>query len=218
MSWWLAKEVAPIKPNQSQVGAWYDFISTHFSYRFNWALSSVLTAIQTGANPEELPSFSPEDWSATGLPWIALWLKDLIEWGTLDPVAAYLLARGGERTRPEAERAAQEYYEQATDDQPLAPNAVRAWAFARRTAPGRARTESAPPQLLPVEAAIELGPEAPQRTWRVIPSVEGSHVAWLDPSGRELARSSVDGWQRSWREDFDFTFASDANDVRSASY
>ena len=35
-----------------------------------------------------------DDWPRSGLPWIAFWIKEIITWGTLDPVAAYLLARG----------------------------------------------------------------------------------------------------------------------------
>ncbi|MEK9209637.1 S8 family serine peptidase [Sphingomonas sp. 2378] len=30
-----------------------------------------------------------DDWPRSGLPWIAFWLKELVNWGTLDPVAAF---------------------------------------------------------------------------------------------------------------------------------
>ena len=33
-------------------------------------------------------------WPRSGLPWIGFRLKELVNWGTLDPVAAFLLARG----------------------------------------------------------------------------------------------------------------------------
>src|SRR3546814_14720855 len=50
------------------------------------------------------------DWPLSGLPWIGFWLKELISWGTLDPVAAFLLARGDAVDRPQAELDAKAYY------------------------------------------------------------------------------------------------------------
>ena len=51
----------------------------------------------------------------SGLPWIAFWLKEIITWGTLEPVAAFLLARGDAVDRPQAEREAAAYYAQLPD-------------------------------------------------------------------------------------------------------
>ena len=57
----------------------------------------------------ELRESSLADWPHTGLPWIVFWLKELLQWGTLDPVAAYLLNRQYEVTRFEANKAAEDY-------------------------------------------------------------------------------------------------------------
>jgi hypothetical protein len=49
-------------------------------------------------------------------PWIAFWIKELITWGTLDPVAAFLLARGDAIDRPHAEADARAYYDGLLQD------------------------------------------------------------------------------------------------------
>ena len=44
-----------------------------------------------------------ETWRATtGLPWIGFWFRELLRWGTLDPLVAFALAQGLARTRDEA--------------------------------------------------------------------------------------------------------------------
>ena len=47
-----------------------------------------------------------EIWPQTGLPWIVFWLKELIVWGTHNPVAAYLLTTGIAETQRDAQRIA----------------------------------------------------------------------------------------------------------------
>jgi len=42
LQWWLDPANAVDQPGPARVGAWYDFVSTQFLYRFNWALGGVL--------------------------------------------------------------------------------------------------------------------------------------------------------------------------------
>ena len=76
------------------------------------------------------------DWPMSGLPWIGFWLKELISWGTLDPVAAFLLARGDAVDKSQAELDAKDYYEgrPAGEDANalLDPRTIRAWVEARQ--------------------------------------------------------------------------------------
>src|SRR6185295_8515426 len=82
-----------------------------------------------GDNP--VRALEMDDWPRSGLPWIAFWLKELLLWGTLEPVAAFLLARGDAIDRPSAEEAARAYYEQLPDDtianEALDPRRIREW-------------------------------------------------------------------------------------------
>ena len=59
--------------------------------------------LDLGADEQPIRALEIDDWPRSGLPWIAFWLKELITWGTLDPVAAVLLARGDAIDRPQAE-------------------------------------------------------------------------------------------------------------------
>lgn len=93
---------------------------------------------------EESRAVELDDWEQLDLPWIAMWLKELITWGTLDPVATMLLAKRRLVTRQEAQVAASEYYAlQDVERQPnatLDPRQVRDWMdeeYPRRTEPRR---------------------------------------------------------------------------------
>ena len=49
--------------------------------------------LDAGEGEQPIRALEIGDWPRSGLPWIAFWIKELITWGTLEPVAAFLLAR-----------------------------------------------------------------------------------------------------------------------------
>jgi hypothetical protein len=52
-------------------------------------------------DPNEIPSL--ETWrDKTGFPWFGFWIRELLRWGTLDPLTAFALAQGLATTRAEA--------------------------------------------------------------------------------------------------------------------
>ena len=127
----------------------------------------------------------------SGLPWIGFWLKELISWGTLDPVAAFLLARGDAVDRPQAEQDAKAYYA----DRPvgedanalLDPQIIRAWVEARQ--PARAARKGISRIAIEVERVRSAEAYRQQRLV-VLPFVEADAILWLDPAGYEVARSA----------------------------
>jgi hypothetical protein len=92
--------------NVIDVSAWYKYVSDNFIFRFNWGLGSVVALVIDEIFNGELLEPSLESWPLLRLPWIVLWLKELITWGTLEPVAAYLLSKNMETTRASAEEMA----------------------------------------------------------------------------------------------------------------
>ena len=126
----------------------------------------------------------------SGLPWIGFWLKELISWGTLDPVAAFLLARGDAIDRPQAELDAKAYYEgrPAGEDANalLDPRTIRAWVEARQ--PARAARTGTAKIVIEVECVRPAEAYRQQRLV-VLPLVEVDAIIWLDPAGYEVARS-----------------------------
>lgn len=202
LTWWLLGWEAEISPTVSQAGPWHDFINNYFTYRFNWALGSALSLIGTSGPDERLNSRWPE----TGMPWIALWLKDLLEWGTLEPVAAYLMARSGFVTRPDAESAAADYYADEASggqDELLNPDTIAQWA--RQFSERDLTAEESRPSRLQAELAEDLPAAAYGRPWRVLAAVDARRIRWLDPSGRVMATSDLPrGWRQEWTQLFDF--------------
>src|SRR3546814_9201470 len=117
--------------------SWYAFVANNFIYRGTWGLGSVIgLLLDTTDDGQPIRALEIADWPLSGLPWIGFWLKELISLGTLDPVAAFLLARGDAVYRPQAELDAKAYYEgrPAGEDANtlLYPRTIREWVEADR--------------------------------------------------------------------------------------
>lgn len=80
-----------VLPNPELTFKWYEYVNANFIYRFNWGIGSCISTAFSHAYEGERRIPNIENWPDSGLPWIVFWLKELITWGTLDPVAAYLL-------------------------------------------------------------------------------------------------------------------------------
>jgi len=153
-------------------------------------------------NDGVLQPTSLETFPAMGLPWIALWLKGLITWGTLDPVAAYLLGRNRAGTRAEARQMANQYYTSnstLTPNDQLDPRTIRDWVDGLPMAARR------PSQYVPAAA---------------IPAVEvETGINWVDPAGFLLASSDVQSqWRPSLLDVGDFELNLDEESVFYARY
>jgi len=197
LRWWLLKSSLPRQPKPNEITNWYDFVSKNFVYRGAWGLGSLIGVLLDGV-PGQPPIKALEiaDWPRSGLPWIAFWIKELITWGTLDPVAAFLLARGDAIDRPQAERDAKAYYENQPDEtfanDILDPRRIRDWVELR--AP-RIEATAAPPTFdIPASLA------QPAQAYRnlqmfVLPLETDDGVIWVDAAGYTVGRSAKpDPW------------------------
>lgn len=195
LRWWLAKSTLARQPRPNEVTNWYAFVANNFIYRGTWGLGSVIgLLLDTTDDGQPIRALEIADWPMSGLPWIGFWLKELISWGTLDPVAAFLLARGDAVDRPQAELDAKDYYEgrPAGEDANalLDPRTIRAWVEARQ-APRAARLGTA---TIAIEVECVRSTEAyRQQRLVVLPLIEGGAIIWLDPAGYEVARSIKPG-------------------------
>jgi hypothetical protein len=210
LRWWVAPDRAQRTPTVTQVGRWHDFVSTEFAYRFTWGLKAMaLSALEPDA------AAVPVAWEGAGIPWAALWMKDMLQWGSADPVASYLLSRQVVDTRPEAEQLALGYYagldRQEIGDS-LDPGAIRVWVAAQGT--------GQPAQPLPIERRIEVelsprvaDPEELGR-WRVVPLATDEHIEWADMAGYVLASSALPQWWTSGAQrDYDFALNAPEREV-----
>jgi len=205
LRWWLDPSGAESAPDFRQVSNWHNYISQNFTYRFNWAIGGLAATAMREAHGGQFRASSLDEWPQTGLPWIAIWLKELVTWGTLDPVAAYLLSRRQEWTRGDAELAAEDYHSTATTsgDESLDPRTIREWAEERRVP----RT-IAEPRTVPSSIAVDLLREIPASApaeLRVLPLIEDEAVRWIDPAGHPLATSdNSSGLVADDADQFDF--------------
>lgn len=195
LRWWLAKSTLARQPRPNEVTNWYAFVANNFIYRGTWGLGSVIgLLLDTTDDGQPIRALEIADWPMSGLPWIGFWLKELISWGTLDPVAAFLLARGDAVDRLQAEFDAKAYYEgrPASEDANalLDPRTIRAWVEERK--PARVA------RLGITTIAIEVECVRPVEAYRqqrlvVLPLIEADAIVWLDPAGYEVARSVKPG-------------------------
>ncbi|HEY9859728.1 MAG TPA: hypothetical protein V6D16_09490 [Candidatus Obscuribacterales bacterium] len=223
LRWWLCHQRASRQPSETQISDWHNFVSKNFSYRFNWGLGSILAlAIDEAFGEMTFEPSSLENWPRIGLPWIVFWMKELIVWGTLDPVAAYLLARiDPVTTRTQAEYLSQVYYQSVSNLEPndrLNPITITSWAQQSFASIEQHQVGLRPSRQIPVSLLRDFS-RASKHKWRVIPVEVGEEIHWLDPAGFPLASCQIpETWQAEYLHKYDFELNSSQQVVTSERY
>lgn len=220
LRWWLDPNPQDF-PSSTNVSKYHKYTNENFLYRFNWGLGSIISLAIDEASGGQLVEPTLENWTSVGLPWIAFWMKELIAWGTLDPVAAYLLAKSREViTRSVARQQAAIYYEQM---QNLSPNeklnavTIRDWT--QQAFPyNPPELPSRPPRNIPARLLRDFS-NSELHQWKVLPVEISGQLAWFDPAGFKLAASQKpDVWEQSYLDKYDFVLHSDRQFVESSPY
>jgi hypothetical protein len=224
LHWWLDPTKAIKKPKPTQISNWHSYISKNFGYRFNWGLGSVIALAIDEAFGGELVESSLENWSQTGLPWIVFWMKELIVWGTLDPVAAYLLAKVEDvTTRKQAEELAQTYYQYISEretevNEHLNAINIKNWVEQSFSSVERHLPTPKPPNQINVNLLRDFS-KAPSKNWRVVPVEIGDDIQWFDLAGFPLAIcQKPEKWQSDFLNTYDFTLDAENRFVSSKIY
>ena len=194
LAWWLlpaslrnfvAYGTSRKVPKHKQAPEWVRYINSNLIYRFAWGLGSMLSLAIDEVHGGQLKPSRIEDWPKTGLPWISFWLKELITWGTLDPVAAFLLSRNRADTRTEAEEKAGEYYRQCDQvgdpNEKLDARRVRDWVVLQGNVEDDFVLE-VPPKEINSRLLRDFSKQE-QQTWRVLPVEQATRIIWYDPAG-----------------------------------
>lgn len=220
LEWWLNPTECKRPPTPENVSDWYNFVYSNFDYRFNWALSSILSITFDDSIIEKTKPLTLDDWPSSGLPWIAFWIKELIVWGTLEPVVAFLMARRNAWTRQEAETLAAKYYKEQDSVDPndlLDPSRIRDWVLESlpRLKRRLVRTE---PSKYSAELLRDFS-NTSQTEWRVIPAVIEGSLVWLDVAGFPLAKSEKPAdWNTSYLNTHDFVLLTNEGSVVAQAY
>ncbi len=124
LRWWLERETLSASPSPKEIAAWHAFVSGNFIFRSTWGIGSTIALMFEEKNQKGEPILAMDigDWPRCGLPWITFWLKEMISWGTLDPVVAFLLSHDFATTRSQAENDSIAYYRGLPAD--ILPNDV----------------------------------------------------------------------------------------------
>jgi hypothetical protein len=206
LRWWLCKQTLDEQPTPKQITVWFDYVSKNFAYRSAWGLGGLIAVVLNENENDPIMPLEIDDWPRAGLPWIAFWLKELFTWGTLEPVAAFLLARGDAKTRPEAEREAQEYYASrpagTVPNDLLDPRAIREWAQGNRP------REDARPQSPEFDQRVRLTRNVGDYLYEemyVTPILLNGRWTWIDKAGYAVAEGPVFEALRSTAEQYEFT-------------
>jgi hypothetical protein len=221
LRWWLDLDQATKKPTKKQISSWHNYVSKNFGYRFNWGLGSIVALAIDEAHGGNLQATTLEDWPQTGLPWIVFWLKELIVWGTLEPVAAYLLARGIEFTRADAEKNAQFYYNEQgqnkTPDELLDATFIRDWAQTRSNY-SKKPSKQGPSGKIEVKLLRDFS-NCLNQEWRVVPVEVGDELYWFDPAGFPMAIClKPEDWKSDYLNTHDFILDTPKQIVFSSIY
>ena len=200
----MAPDSADRRPTPNSVSRWYDFASKHFIYGVNWAIGSIIGSIleRDGGEGQLL-----ERWQQCELPWSVMWYKDMVSWGTLDPIASYVLTKKEAFTRPVASDIAAEYWELVDEisDAALEPKSVAEWMRGREQARYAAEEDKRMPQSEIDVELIENFSDYRGAQLRVLPAMSEKVIDWFDPGGFLLARSGIpENWQRLNVSESDF--------------
>ena len=211
LRWWLDPSSAERRPTISQVGVWHDFISTQFAYQFSWGLAAVILG-STATEP------AIQDEVTEDVPAAAMWTKDLVLWGTLNPVAAHVLSINLAQARPQAEALGDAYFRELDPDDsrdPLDSQRIQEWTellVVDAPSPGQGAQA-----LFRVELQEEVPPDLPR--WPVVPLAAGEQLLWCDVAGFHLASSSrPDDWDASAISQLDYVLEASDGVVRARPY
>jgi hypothetical protein len=217
MAWWM-QHAGAVPPQPDQLRAWQRFVTENLEFRLGVAVGAAV-AQAWGLNAAALAIPTLDTWRATtGLPWIGFWFRELLRWGTLDPLVAFALAQGLAKTREEAVALRPEYgawlaaQGQAMDAEALIdPQNFLAWQRSRAR-------EAAPADAVLATVAQLTGVDGHHGRYDVRPLVRDGGIDWIDAAGFAVARSPYSqGLLTNWpaRHDYELRTVPNVEVVRT---
>lgn len=204
LEWWMKTLARNQWPKPEKLDDWHKYVRTYFINRASWGVGAVIALVADEMLGEQTQPLDIKEWRKLDLPWVVFWFKELLTWGTLDPVAAYVLSRNLAITRGAAHALASEYYQEKTVDSPhadlLDPKLISDWVDRQTTGSGVDRS-------LRSDISVRLVRDFSKYTGgpiRVLPVRRGDEINWVDPAGYLLASSFDDERTEIYFGSFDF--------------
>jgi len=193
LAWWLQAPDAKT-PGAGEVRDWLGFACENFEYRTSIAIEGVLSLIwERVCDDDQIPSL--KDWRIkTDLPWISFWCSELLRWGTLNPLTAFLLSKRECSNRRETKTRINSYKKWIkSKDVPveeyLSPLMMQAW-LEKYIKDNLEEIDKGPKKRNKFKVKLkENFVLAKQEKYRVLPGYTKDKILWLDPAGYVLAES-----------------------------
>lgn len=200
LAWWM-QQLEPAKaPKTEKLDDWHKYVRVNFINRVNWGVGAVIALFADEVLGERDQPLDIREWKKLGLPWVVFWFKELMTWGTLDPMVAYLLSKNLVTTRNDAKTLSAEYYAEMAGADLLDPSIIAEWAETLRDP---IQTDSA----IPADIKVSLERDFSQyqgKSIRVVPIKREDTIEWMDSAGYLLAKSSSPKWRSAFVNRFDF--------------
>jgi len=192
LQWWLG--LKQHGPSPSKLRNWMRFIQNQFDHRTGMAVGGTLAAVWDRTGITNAPT--PESWAKeTSLPWISYWCRDLLRWGTVEPMVAYLLSRGRIVSREGGDVYVSEFNSWKTangysdPEDSINPQLIAAWYSERFD-----WDESAHKGLsTPPASKVSFTPDPPfqgiQESLMAWPMTVDSNTWWMEPAGYRIGIS-----------------------------
>lgn len=216
LRWWM-NEPNVAGPSPEDLRTWQRFVADNLEFRLGVAIGAVVADAWANGAKNVLTVPSLPTWKeTTGLPWIGFWSRELLRWGTHDPLVAFCLAQGLAHTREAASARRREFDAWLDDEQddPKSEDRIDPQLFLlwQTSLP---RAEGAAGAAFEMRAAL-TGTTGARGSYAVIPVTRDDGTAWLDPAGFELAVTSplAHVGTRDSRNDFELVTAGGEPTVR----
>lgn len=202
LSWWLGLQ--PKFPSGEMLRGALRFVMEQFDFRTGVAVGAVLADVWERSGVKSGVTDADVWHETTGLPWVCYWVRDLLRYGTVSPVCAYLLARQRVFTRSQAKDYEVQFINwldeegHTSPDQSLRPDRIREW---ERSVFSDDVKETSPHSD---SVAIEVDEQFRGYSERLMawPLVGPTETVWFEPGGYRIGRGArVDAAaDPSWRK------------------
>jgi hypothetical protein len=198
LAWWLQLP-GSVGPEADAVRKWLGFACENFEYRASVAIEGVLSLVWDrvcGEDEAQLPSL--KEWrEKTDLPWIAFWCSELLRWGTLNPLTAFLLSTRDCTNRVAASFRSAAYEDwlssrNISEDESISPLVIKSWhdEFSKNKLLEFEKDSSIKKRKEFKVQLLEIFP--PNTTYAVFPAYVKGKILWFDPAGYLLAECVLD--------------------------
>ena len=208
LRWWLGGRREPVDPRR--IGQWYRKANDIFAFRLSWIVSSALVSISGDVESLDFEQLL----RGTGIPLLFSWFRDMLLWGTTDPIVAAILSRNLAATRGEAANLAQRFYaSHSISDESYRPSTVFEWLSTLRGEAAIVRTED---RNIDLTLVRELRGTERINVW---PHLDGERgIVWRDYAGYDVALSAPQSVDVLTAEDFEYRLDTTAGNVNQTPF